>query len=185
MTSWPLFATVLALALGCGPRSVSGFYLPGTAPRDYQPGEKVPVDVNSLSPMLNTQLRSLISYDYYEPRFHFCQPAEGAKKQPESLGSILWGDRIFNSPFEVKMLENSTCNALCKSVIPPEDAKFINKAIKDEYGINLMVDGLPGAEMRSDSNSGEVFYDAGGFPLGDPSVLDSDGLPVLNNHYGE
>ena len=26
----------------------------------------------------------------------------GAKKQPESLGSILFGDRIFNSPYDVR-----------------------------------------------------------------------------------
>jgi hypothetical protein len=38
-------------------------------------------------------------------RLHFCQPEGGPQKQPESLGSILWGDRIFNSPFEINMLE--------------------------------------------------------------------------------
>lgn len=37
-------------------------------------------------------------------RLHFCQPHGGPKKQPESLGSILWGDRIYNSPFQVEML---------------------------------------------------------------------------------
>ena len=28
--------------------------------------------------------------DYYSPSFHFCAPEGGAKKQPESLGSILF-----------------------------------------------------------------------------------------------
>jgi Endomembrane protein 70 len=39
--------------------------------------------------------------DYYYPSFHFCEPQEGVKKQSESLGSILFGDRIFNSPYDV------------------------------------------------------------------------------------
>lgn len=39
--------------------------------------------------------------DYYYPSFHFCEPEEGVQKQSESLGSILFGDRIFNSPYNV------------------------------------------------------------------------------------
>ena len=39
--------------------------------------------------------------DYYYPSFHFCEPEEGVKKQSESLGSILFGDRIFNSRYDV------------------------------------------------------------------------------------
>ena len=42
--------------------------------------------------------------DYYNPAFHFCQPEGGPKAQPERLGSILFGDRIFNSPFNVGLL---------------------------------------------------------------------------------
>ncbi len=40
--------------------------------------------------------------DYYNPAFHFCQPEGGPKRQSESLGSILFGDRIFNSPYDVR-----------------------------------------------------------------------------------
>jgi hypothetical protein len=43
------------------------------------------------------------SDDYYNPQFHFCEPTAGPKKQPESLGSILFGDRIFNSPYNVRL----------------------------------------------------------------------------------
>jgi len=46
------------------------------------------------------QLLILVLDDYYHPEFHFCQPEGGPKKQGESLGSILFGDRIFNSPFD-------------------------------------------------------------------------------------
>ena len=40
--------------------------------------------------------------DYYHEEFHFCEPPDGVQKRPESLGSILFGDRIFNSPFKVR-----------------------------------------------------------------------------------
>lgn len=75
-------------------------YLPGVAPNDYDLNDDVPLFVNTLSPM-STQQKSVISYDYYDERFHFCTPEGGAKKQAESLGSVLFGDRIFTSPFKV------------------------------------------------------------------------------------
>eukprot|EP00842_Homolaphlyctis_polyrhiza_P001847 jgi/Hompol1/2663/HPOL_006105-RA len=54
-------------------QSVAGFYLPGMAPRDYARGERVPLLVNSL-----TAADSLVSYDYYYPQLHFCQPETNA-----------------------------------------------------------------------------------------------------------
>lgn len=86
------------LAALCG--LTQALYLPGVAPIDYDLGDNVPLFVNTLSPM-STQQKSVISYDYYDERFHFCVPEGGAKKQAESLGSVLFGDRIFTSPFKV------------------------------------------------------------------------------------
>ena len=42
------------LSLGCAllVNNVAGFYLPGAAPHDYTPGEKVDLLVNALTPML-------------------------------------------------------------------------------------------------------------------------------------
>lgn len=77
-------------------------YLPGVAPNDYDQGNDVPLFVNSLTPMSNQQ-KSVLSYDYYDERFHFCTPEGGAKKQAESLGSVLFGDRIFTSAFKVSI----------------------------------------------------------------------------------
>lgn len=75
-------------------------YLPGVAPNDYDLGNDVPLFVNSLTPMSSLQ-KSVLSYDYYDDRFHFCVPDGGPKKQAESLGSVLFGDRIFTSKFQV------------------------------------------------------------------------------------
>ncbi|WVO13682.1 hypothetical protein L204_101303 [Cryptococcus depauperatus] len=157
------------------------FYLPGAAPRDYLESEEIDVFVNTLTPMINSKLKSLISYDYYDPRFHFCEPEGGPVKQPESLGSIIFGDRILTSPYNVRMLENSTCQKLCQSSVPKEDAKFINDRIKEDYGLNFIIDGLPSSEMKRDSKTGEIFLDAQGFNLGDDELTPEK--PALNNHY--
>ncbi|KAF8131697.1 hypothetical protein EV363DRAFT_1217485 [Boletus edulis] len=163
--------------------SVGAFYLPGTAPRNFEQGEQVDLLVNALTPMLSGKDDSkLVRYsdnDYYNPAFHFCQPEGGPKSQPESLGSILFGDRIFNSPYDMKMLEeNGTCRTLCTKQVPPQDAKFINDRIREDYAINWLVDGLPAAEMKKDLKTGDIFYDMG-FNLGD----DDTETPYLNNHY--
>jgi transmembrane 9 superfamily protein 2/4 len=79
------------------------FYLPGVAPHDYQAGEAVTLNVNSLTPTSNQLVSSVISFDFYNEQFHFCKPAKGAQEQAESIGSVLFGDRIFNSPFEVNL----------------------------------------------------------------------------------
>ena len=83
------------------------FYLPGSAPRSFAEGDSVPLLVNTLSPQIGSkkQLQSLISYDFYNPNFHFCRPGNGKsepKKVSESLGSVLFGDRLYESAFDVK-----------------------------------------------------------------------------------
>ncbi|KAH8071902.1 Nonaspanin TM9SF [Cristinia sonorae] len=128
----------------------------------------------------HAKLKSLINYDYYNPNFHFCEPEGGPHSEPESLGSILFGDRIFNSPYDIRMLQkNMSCQTLCRQEIPPEDAKFINDRIREDYALNWLVDGLPAAEMKMDLKTGETFYDMG-FNLGNDDVPDA---PELHNHY--
>jgi transmembrane 9 superfamily protein 2/4 len=90
MRSLPAIATAAVALLGAVP--AAAFYLPGSAPHDYAPGDAVDVFVNSLTPTLNTTLKSLVSYDYYDDRFNFCQPKDGPVKQPESRGFNRIGD---------------------------------------------------------------------------------------------
>ncbi len=73
----------------------NAFYLPGVAPKDYNQNSKVELFVNALS-----SPDTVLPYDYYYEQFHFCKP-ENVVFQSESLGSILFGDRFYNSVFEV------------------------------------------------------------------------------------
>jgi transmembrane 9 superfamily member 2/4 len=85
------------------------------------------------------------------------------------------------------MMEDSNCNFLCQATIPgPEDGgdvgdgAFINELIREGYNMNWLIDGLPAARSRLDTQSGESFYSVG-FELG--SFDEDSGYPVLNNHY--
>ncbi|KAI8329070.1 hypothetical protein BC941DRAFT_363161 [Chlamydoabsidia padenii] len=159
---------------------VSSLYLPGIAPVDYAVGDDVPLYVNTLTPMSSQQLKSIVSYDYYDERFHFCTPPNGPpEKQAESLGSILFGDRILTSAFKLKMMQGTQCQLLCQTPnpIPKDDALFINQCITDEYAMNWMLDGLPASHGILDERTKET-YQSIGVPLGDTQD------PVaLNNHY--
>lgn len=86
----------------------SGFYIPGLAPVSYKKGQEVPLTVNVLSPLVNRtqKLKSILTYDYYDPKLHFCQP-EKITKLDENLGAMLFGDRIQNSAFTVLFLFHS------------------------------------------------------------------------------
>ncbi|EJS44217.1 YDR107C [Saccharomyces arboricola H-6] len=153
------------------------FSLPGLSPTTYHPNDEIPLLVNRLTPSIYFQHQDengkdvsgdkehyLYSYDYYNARFHFCIP-EHIEKQPESLGSVIFGDRIYNSPFQLKMLEEKECVALCKRTIPGKDAKFINTLIKSGFFQNWLVDGLPAARKVYDSRTKTNYYGTG-FELG-------------------
>ncbi|ORZ01497.1 hypothetical protein BCR43DRAFT_487026 [Syncephalastrum racemosum] len=174
-------ASSALLLLGLTASVTNAFYLPGVAPHDYEDGENVPLYVNSLTPLPNSQLKSVVSFDYYDPRFHFCQPEGGPREQAESLGSILFGDRIFTSDFQLFMGKDEPCKRLCiTEAVPKQDADFINQCIADDYALNFVVDGLPAAHITTDEHTDEEYYSIG-FRLGDPST--GTATPLLNNHY--
>ena len=74
----------------------SAFYLPGIAPKDFVEGDQVPLHVNALQ-----AIKSVLPYDFYNERFHFCKP-EKVQDDGESLGSVLLGDRLKSSAFDVR-----------------------------------------------------------------------------------
>jgi transmembrane 9 superfamily protein 2/4 len=175
--SAPFLAALLA-----APQLVSAFYLPGVAPASYGKNEPVPLNVNAIRPVAgaDAMLHSVMSYDYYHPLFQFCRPPDGPQDVGASLGSILFGDRIKTSPFELKMARNESCKALCKTTYQKGAAFEVNKLIQSGISLNWLVDGLPAGQKIIDEQSGTEFYNPG-FLLGQHT---GDGDQVLfNNHY--
>lgn len=150
------------------------FYLPSVGPKDYKENDPIALEVNALDSTFTT-----LPYDYYNEQFHFCKP-KSLKSPTLSLGSVLFGDRLYNSPFEIQMLKDTTCNVLCEEVIVTKDsAKFINDRIRDSYVNHWVIDGLPVAMSRKDKVTGKEFYHMG-FNLGFKST---NNILYLNNHY--
>ena len=177
-----LAPSALLTTLLAAPQLASAFYLPGVAPTSYKPGDSVPLYVNSIRPVAAPQdarLHSIVSYDYYHPAFQFCKPTEGPEYVSESLGSILFGDRIMTSPFELKMKTNETCKPLCNVVYPERGVQFVKARIEKGYSLNWLVDGLPAGQQIQDQLTGTTFYSPG-FLLGEG---DEHGHILFNNHY--
>ncbi|KAF2739578.1 endosomal integral membrane protein [Polyplosphaeria fusca] len=181
-SSYSAAAALLASLLALAPCPSSAFYFPGVAPTSYKTGDPVPLHVNHLTPagsQTDPKLRSVFSFDYYHKPFHFCEPKDGPEYIRESLGSILFGDRIQTSPFELKMMVNESCKAVCEGVTyTDQDATFVNSRIWQGYDLNWLIDGLPAAQLFQDPDSDEPFYSPG-FALG----MVEDDQPNLNNHY--
>lgn len=165
---------------------VNGFYLPGVAPTSYVAGDKVPVHVNRLTPAFRTgdeSFRSVLAFDYYDQNFGFCQPEGGPRSaSKESLGSILFGDRIQTSPFEVFMLKNETCKLLCRHDYNEREAQFVNRRIGQTYNFNWLIDGLPAAMEFEEAVTNTDFYSPG-FSLGMFNRDSNHPFAMLNNHY--
>lgn len=171
------FTALFALAAAS---PATAFYLPGVAPTSYKPGDSVPLYVNNIKPVASPSdslIHSITSYDYYYAPFHFCRPDE-IKQVPESLGSILFGDRIMSSPFELRMNTNESCKALCESDYERSASAWVNRKITQGYNLNWIVDGLPAGQEFEDPITNTKFYNPG-FLLGN---LDG-GRPVIHNHY--
>lgn len=179
---------VAALAVFFWLHTAAAFYLPGVAPTSYADGDIIKLYVNHLTPSLHhmSSFQSkgktktpIYSYDYYYPKFKFCRPEDGPKKQLESLGAIIFGDRIFDSPFKINMLQQKSCEVLCTSKYEKTDAAFVNRNIRAGYTHNWIIDGLPAARHVKELRTDTEFYSPG-FPIG---VVDEADQPHLYNHF--
>ncbi|ROT42932.1 endomembrane protein EMP70 [Sodiomyces alkalinus F11] len=175
-------SALLAAILAAAPQLASAFYLPGVAPTSYQQGDRVPLYVNSIKPVAapeDARLHSVVSYDYYHPAFKFCRPEEDVEHVSASLGSILFGDRIKTSPFELLMLKNEQCKRLCTQKYSGASIGFLKRRIEQGYSLNWLVDGLPAGQQIHDDFTNTTFYNPG-FLMG---WADGQGNLVFNNHY--
>lgn len=154
-----------------------GIYLPGVAPNEYMPGSRVELKVNKL-----TSVKTQLPYPYYS--LAFCKPPV-IEKTAENLGEVLEGDRIENSPYEILMAKNTTCQVLCKLTLSEAEKKKYKTMIKDDYLVNWLVDNMPAAtryELHRGTQEGETLTRTAlyvnGFPVG---LLKGDKY-FVNNH---
>mmetsp|Transcript_2667 Transcript_2667/g.4265 ORF Transcript_2667/g.4265 Transcript_2667/m.4265 type:complete len:649 (+) Transcript_2667:89-2035(+) len=137
---------------------VSGFYLPGVAPREYKVGDKVELKVNKL-----TSVHTQIPYDYYSHKF--CKPKGGVQQSAENLGEFLTGDRIENSPYALLMRVDEYCKILCQVKLTASQAQQFKHSIDEAYHHNWIVDNIPAASVIDTEQYVTTSYSRG-FPVG-------------------
>jgi len=160
-----------ALAWAAAGIAAEAFYLPGVAPNEYLAGGQVDLKVNKL-----TSVKTQLPYGYYT--LPYCQPKQ-IQDSVENLGEILVGDMIENSPYDLRMLQNATCELLCSQAFTKEHKDHFRSMIDDGYLVNWIVDNLPAATRYSRrAVGGPDYHYTNGFPVG----VERSGRYYLHNH---
>ncbi|RZB38698.1 transmembrane 9 superfamily member 4, partial [Asbolus verrucosus] len=154
------------------------FYVPGMAPADFKKGDSIEVKAVKM-----TSIHTQLPYEYYS--LPFCLPKGGLDAihyKSENLGEVLRGDRIVNTPYDVKMAENTPCTVLCNSPKKPinwsvGESQIVVDRIQHEYFVHLLVDNLPAATQVLNTETNEIQYEHG-YKLGN-TVGDRN---YINNH---
>lgn len=181
--------------------TAAAFYLPGIAPVDYSEGDSITMTVNRImGAMIGdddqgqfTRYTQFSALDYYREEFAFCKPEDGPKAVPGSLGSVLFGDRIWTSPIQFKVLEDVECQKICAPQLSALNYDSLYSLVLLNYHYQWYVDNLPIAgtflveKNRDNSEQDQIMIDK--IPIGtihvDTSVDSSESVPEaeLHNHF--
>jgi hypothetical protein len=71
------------------------------------------------------------TYQYYT--LPFCQHKDGKKYVTEDLGEVLEGDRLVNTPYDIKFQEDVENQVLCTKKLTGDDLSNIRMAIAEDY----------------------------------------------------
>ena len=134
MARWSLAQVILILLLVTRSHQ---FYVPGVAPQDFSDGDTIEVRAIKM-----TSAHTQLPYEYYS--LDLCKPESVLVYSSQNLGQILRGERIVNTPYDIKMNKNDKCRVLCKDKTWDEKAsKDAGYRIEHEYFVHLIMDNLP------------------------------------------
>ncbi|CAI4226823.1 unnamed protein product [Auanema sp. JU1783] len=163
------------LFLSIYPYFINSFYVPGVAPVEF--AQNASIDVKAIK---LTSTTNVVPYEYYS--LPFCKPHGNLRFKSENLGEVMRGDRIVNTPFNIRMKENILCSSSCSGKqyveLSEKDVNNFIRRIKENYHVHLLIDNLPVATKYDVPGSHETFYDLG-YRLG---WTDDNGKVFLNNY---
>lgn len=153
-------------------QAAHAFYVPGVAPLDFNKGDGI--DVRAIK---MTSAHTQLPFEYYS--LPFCAPKDGVVSYfSENLGQILRGERIVNTPYDIKMAESKQCAVLCKDQRwDAQASKEARYRIEHEYFVHMIMDNLPCATRFTMPDTGETQYEPG-YRLG----YHNSGKNYINNH---
>lgn len=108
------------------------------APVEFKKGQSIDVKAVKM-----TSIHTQLPYEYYS--LPFCVPKNGSAGihyKSENLGEVLRGDRIVNTPYEVRMADNIPCTLLCNTPETPINwdsyqSQTVIDRIQHEYFVHL------------------------------------------------
>ena len=145
-----------------GDKSLAASLFPGVTPEAYQRGEKV-----FMITELVQSKKTHMPYQFYdlpgcgEPSFLKTFERQSKRHQRKNLGARLQGMGLNPAPYEMRVLEDKECAALCEVTLQARSIKWLRKLINQQYRIHLTFDQLP-ILMRSS----KMNYAVRGYPIG-------------------
>ena len=106
-----------------------------------------------------------------------CKGDQGKKTPIETnIGEILMGDRIYETNYKVKILDDKYCQTLCSFEYDNYHENYLKFLIENNYLASYYLDGLPASYINLSES--KILYN--GIPLG---YKISDSQYILYNHY--
>lgn len=147
---------------------VDAFNMVGIMPDIHQKGDKIEVKMVKMS-----SSHTHMNYAVYSEDLPFCKPTK-IIKQKGNLGQILSGERVTNSPYVIKFLDDQPEKViLCTQTVSETQRKTLKERIQEDYRIQWSVDNLP-ASTDVDKNFSKIL----GFRLG----YENNGKVFVLNH---
>ncbi|XP_023651876.1 transmembrane 9 superfamily member 1 [Paramormyrops kingsleyae] len=102
----------------------------------YKNGDHVTLYVNKVGPYHNPQE----TYHYYT--LPVCRPKE-IRHKSLSLGEVLDGDRMAESMYDIRFLENVDKRTLCQLTLSETEVEQLREAIEELYYFEFVLDEIP------------------------------------------
>jgi len=152
--------------------SLANGFIPGISPTVYKTNDNVDLFMNEL-----TSIKTQIPYDFYS--LPYCK-VENVRKKSENLGEKLEGEVKESSGYKLKLNQQVFCSVICEKKLSKGNIEKFQKAISDNYSVQMSVDGLPVARAEEWVEGGSSMnYYSRGYPVG---FIGKGNRYYLNNH---
>eukprot|EP01091_Cochliopodium_minus_P011741 TRINITY_DN3414_c0_g1_i1.p1 TRINITY_DN3414_c0_g1~~TRINITY_DN3414_c0_g1_i1.p1 ORF type:complete len:594 (+),score=164.17 TRINITY_DN3414_c0_g1_i1:79-1860(+) len=156
--------------------SIKGVYLPGVAPHDFQPGDKVDLFINSLvSP------NTLKPLDFK----HLPLCVNNTIPVSLNLGRKIGGSSLYKSNYQIFTGHNTAgCKVLCIKKYTKKEIEKLSKLISQKYQVNWIIDNLPAMRKEKQISEEGKEYDiyVPRFPLGSKYISPEQDIALSNIH---
>jgi hypothetical protein len=108
-----------------------------SAGQKFKDGDKIKLFANKAGPFGNPSE----TYEYYS--LPFCRTPDGLEHKPETLGEVVDGNRLMNTPYDLSFKVDKQHEVLCSKQLTQKEINKLRNAIKKDYYFQMFYDDLP------------------------------------------